>query len=221
MKAALAAAALVVAANAVTILAVKHERDAGPVRVVTIPICEGQLIGGPGSDMAPALRLTLATDGTDTIPGLDTAGLHALGLPAPFIAQVGRTRSDSFRFPVERPARIRLRAGEDSLHALVVAEVRPRREDLAADSTSFVLRALVGGRERHAEATAAGHDHGAPVRYTPGIIYPAVLEVIPARLHLSAGRIAALRAARSDTTACGGTRTVQVANGAQGGVWVE
>ncbi len=222
MKWAVAAAALVVAANAITLLSVTREQEAGPASVATVPVCEHQLVGGPGSDLAPALRLVLAPDSAGAAPGLDTAGLRALGHPTAFVAAVGHVRPDRFPWPVERPAWVRLRPGGDSLHLLEVAEVRPRREDLLPDSASFIVRALVGARERHDPPPSPdGHTHAAPVRYTPGVIYPAVLGVMPAELHLSSARIAALRAQGPDSTACGGNRSVRVANGARGGVWVE
>ena len=222
MRWAIAAVAVVVAANAVTLLSITRERDAGAAGVATIPVCENQLVGGPGSDMAPALRLVLAPDSFGTAPGLDTAGLRALGHPSSFLAAVGQVRPERFPWPVERPAWVRLRPGADSLHLLEVAEVRARREDLTPDSASFIVRGLVGARERRdAQPAAEGHTHGAPVRYTPGIIYPAVLSVMPAQLHLSRERIEALRAVPLDSSACGGDRTVRVVSGVAGGVWVE
>lgn len=224
MRWAIAGGLLVLVANGIALVPVRRER-AEPATVATLSLCSGQLVGGPGSDLAPAIRLALAPDSGPPAPGLDAEGLRALGLAESAIAVIGHERPTGFRWPTPRPAWVRLRqAPDDSLHQFVVAEVRPRREQLAADSSSIVLRALVGLRQRM-EGPAApapeGHVHGgATPPSAPALMTAAVLEVLPRQLHLDWSQVTALRAAPGDSTACGGTRTVRVANGAEGGIWV-
>ncbi len=221
MRWALGGIALVVAANAIALVPVRRER-ASPATLTTISICSGQLIGGPGSDMAPAIRLVLAPDSGPPAPGLESEGLRALGFPDRVITAVGQERPAGFHWPSPRPAWVRLRqAPEDSLHQFVVAEVRPRRELLVADSGSIILRGLVGLRQRMAPSPE-GHQHGgaAPAMVSAPLT-AAVLEVLPRELHLDWAQVSALRAIRDDSTACGGERRVRVAQGAEGGSWVE
>jgi len=66
----------------------------------------------------------------------------------------------------------------------------------------------------------AGHERGGPMR-TSGVIYPVVSELIPQKLHLDRLQIAALRGALADRTGCALTKPVVIANGANGGIWVE
>ncbi len=224
MRWALGGIALVVVANVIALVPVRRER-AEPATLATLSLCSGQLVGGPGSDLAPAFRLTLAPDSGPPAPGLDADGLRALGLSAQVIAVIGRERPAEFRWPTPRPAWVRLRQpADDSLHQFVVAEVRPRREELAVDSTGIIVRGLVGLRQRMTGPPAPmpeGHNHGGPPpQGGPAYMVATVLEVLPRELHLDWAQVSALRAAPGDSSACGGTRYVRVANGAEGGSWV-
>jgi N-acetylglucosamine-6-phosphate deacetylase len=67
----------------------------------------------------------------------------------------------------------------------------------------------------------AGHEHAAPGVVRAGVIYPAVIELIPSQLHLDHRQIATLRAGLGDTAACAVTRQAVIASGAKGGIWVE
>jgi hypothetical protein len=80
------------------------------------------------------------------------------------IAAVGRERDSTFRWPRSRPAWVRLRQRSDSLEQWAVVDVAPLRARLARDSTSIVVRGLVGVRERRPAPPpdpATGHDHAA------------------------------------------------------------
>jgi hypothetical protein len=69
---------------------------------------------------------------------------------------------------------------------------------------------------------ATVHDHAAPGRVArPGVIQPAVLELIPVQLHLDRLQVAALRSTLTDTVGCARKRLAVIANGAKGGIWVE
>lgn len=220
MRRAIGGVVLVVAANTIALVPVRQER-ARPATLAPVSICSRQLVGGPGSDMAPAIRLELAPDSGPPAPGLDAAGLRALGFTDRVIAVIGQERPTGFHWPSPRPAWVRLRqAPEDSLHQFVVAEVRPRREQLAADSGSILIRGLVGLRQRMVPSPE-GHQHGGAAPATvPAPLTPGVLEVLPRELHLDWAQVTALRAVRDDSTACGGARRVRVAQGAEGGIWV-
>jgi hypothetical protein len=106
-----------------------------------------------------------------------------------------------------------------------VVDVAPLRARLARDSTSIVVRGLVGVRERRPAPPpdpAAGRDHAAMGRLrAPGVISAAVLELIPAQLHLDRRQVAALRRTLTDTAGCARTRQAVIANGANGGIWVK
>lgn len=224
MRWAIAAMALVVVANGVVLVSAGRER-AAPATLTTIEVCSGHLVGGETSDEAPALRLRVAPDSLSIPPGLDAPGLRALGYPEAVIAAVGRERDSTFRWPRSRPAWVRLRQRSDSLAEFAVVEVAPRRELLARDSGTVVVRGLIGLRERRngpAPDAMAGHEHAAPgVVRTAGVIYPAVIELIPSQLHLDHRQIATLRAGLGDTAACAVTRQAVIASGAKGGIWVE
>ena len=223
MRWAIAGGLLVLVANAMALVPLRRER-AEPATVATLSLCSGQLVGGPGSDLAPAIRLALAPDSGPPVPGLDAEGLRALGFRGEVIEVVGKERPAEFRWPMTRPAWVRLRqAPGDSLHQFVVVEARPRREQLVADSTSIIVRGLVGLRQRMEGPPAPlpeGHDHGAAALPGRAPLYAGVLELLPRQLHLDWAQVTALRAIPDDRTACGGTRTVRVANGAEGGIWV-
>jgi hypothetical protein len=224
MKYAVAAIALIVVANGAVLVSVRRERLA-PATLATIDVCPDQLIGGGSSDEPPALRLTLALDSLPTPPGLEAAGLRALGFSEAATAAVGRQRDSTFRWPRARPAWLRLRSREDSPGQLAVAEVAPRRELLARDSGSIVIRGLIGLRERWngpPPNAGAGHEHSAEGRpRTSGVIYPAVTELIPYRLHLDKRQVEALREAFSGAVGCGVRKRAVIGNGADGGIWVE
>ncbi len=224
MKRAIAAMALVVVANGFVLVSAGRER-AAPATFTTIEVCAGHIVGGGTSDEPPALKLSVSEDSVPTPPGLDAAGLRALGQDEAMIAAMGRTRDSTFRRPRPRPAWVRLRQRADSLEQWTVAEVAPRRELLAPDSASIVIRGMVGVRELRSGPPPegmAGHQHGprGPDQ-RPRVIYPAVVEVIPFQLHLDRHQIATLRAALTDTTGCGVTKQAVIANGAKGGIWVE
>jgi hypothetical protein len=224
MRWAIGGAGLILAANAIALVPVLRERTA-PATLTKVSLCAVQLVGGPGSDLAPAIRIMLAPDSGTPAPGLDADGLRALGFTEPVIAVIGRERPTEFRWPTPRPAWVRLQQPpDDSRRQFVVAEVRPRREQLAADSGSIILRALVGMRQRMEKApppAPEGHAHGGtPATPDPARMYVAVLEVLPRQLHLDWSQVTSLRAQLGDSTACGGTDTVRVANGADGGIWV-
>jgi hypothetical protein len=224
MKWAIAAMALVVVANGVVLVSAGRERSAAAT-LTTIEVCAGHLIGGGTSDEAPALRLRVAPDSLSIPPGLDAPGLRALGYPEAVIAAVGRERDSTFRWSRSRPAWVRLRQRSDSLREFAVVDVAPRRELLAPDSGSIVVRGLIGFRERRSEAPPgpmSGHDHAAMGRVRfPGVIYSAVIELIPSQLHLDHRQIATLRAGLSDTAGCAVTRQAVIAGGTKGGIWVE
>jgi len=55
----------------------------------------------------------------------------------------------------------------------------------------------------------------------PGVIYPAVIELIPSQLHLDHRQVATLRGALSDTAGCAVKKQAVVASGTFGGIWVE
>ena len=215
MRPTLAALALIAVANTVVVVSASRER-AAPATFTTVEVCASHLMGGAGSDDPPALRLALLRDTSTTPRGLDSAGLRALGFDQADIAKVGRPRVDSARWTLERPAWVRLRQRDDSLRWFRAVEVAPRREQLAPDSNSLIVRGLVairylriGPPPQHADGTAPAD-----------IIYPVVDEVIPAMLHLDRQQIADLRAALPDTTGCSITRPVVIAQGANGGLWV-
>jgi hypothetical protein len=227
MKWAIAAATLVILANGVVLVSASRER-AAPATMTTIDVCSAHLLGGGRSDDPPALRLILASESLSTPAGLDPAGLRALGFPETSVAFAGRTRDSTFRWPRARPAWVRLHQRSDSLARFEVAEVAPQRGELTPDSLSLIVRGLVSFREQLSApapvppAGAGGHDHATMARgYTPGILYPAVTEVIPSLLHLDRRQIAELRAALTDSVACATKKRVVIANGAAGGIWVD
>ena len=223
MKWAIAAIALVVVANGVVLVSAGRER-AAPATRTTIDVCAGHLIGGGTSDEPPALRLEIAPESLSIPAGLDAPGLRALGFTAAEIAAVGRERDSTFRWPRSRPAWVRLRQRSDSQERWAVVEVAPLRARLARDSTSIVVRGLVGVRERRRAPPdpATGHDHAAMGRVrTPGVIYAAVLELIPIQLHLDRLQLAALRSTLTDTIGCARKRQAVIANGANDGIWVK
>jgi hypothetical protein len=224
MKWAIAALALVVVANGVALLSVRRERTA-PATFVAIDVCAGDLIGGNASAEPPALRLVAAPESLSIPAGLDGPGLRALGFAEPVIAAVGRAPDSTFHWPRPRPAWARLRQGSDSLEQLTVVEVAPRRALLARDSASIVVRGLVGIqlRWRGPTPTSAGeHDHAAMSRVrTSGLIYPTVLELIPSQLHLNRLQATTLRNALAGAAGCTPKRQAVIANGANGGIWVE
>ena len=224
MKWALAAASLVVVANVAVLVQARRERS--PVAAFTsIDVCAEHLSGGGDTDEAPALRLILAPDSMTDPSGLDEAGLRALGFADAAIGAVGRERDSTFHWPRPRPAWVRLRQRPDSLAQWAVTEVVPLSGRLERDSISIVVRGLVGFRERRQEPppdATAGHQHGAAAPAgTRGALYPAVLEVIPSRLHLDRGQIAALRSVVGHTMECGMKGQAVIASGAGGGIWVE
>lgn len=224
MKWAIAAIALVVVANGVVLVSAGRER-AAPATLATIDVCAEHLIGGGTSDDPPALRLEIAPEPLARPAGLDATGLRALGFAETVIAAVGRERDSTFRWPRARPAWVRLRQRRDSLGRWAVAQVAPLRARLARDSTSIVVHGLVGLQERRRAPPpdpATGHDHAAPGRVgRPGVIQPAVLELIPVQLHLDRRQMAALRSALPDTAGCARKWQAVIANGASGGIWVE
>lgn len=224
MKWAIAAMALVVVANGIVLVSAGRER-AAPATLATIDVCAAHVIGGGTSDEPPALRLEIAPESLSLPAGLDAPGLRALGFAEAVIAAVGRVRDSTFRWPRTRPAWVRLRQRDDSLEQWAVAQVAPLRASLVRDSTSIVVRGLVGIRERRSGPPpnpATGHDHAAAGRVrSPGVIDPAVIELIPAQLHLGRLQAAALRSAPADTVGCARKRQAVIATGANGGIWVE
>jgi len=217
MKWAIGAIALVVVANGIVLVSAARER-AAPATFATIDVCAGHLIGGGTSDEPPALNLEVAPESLSTPPGLDAAGLRALGFAEAAIAAVGKQRDSTFRWPRPRPAWVRLRQRNDSLERWAAVEVAPRRELLGSDSASIVVRGLVAFRESW--SGPPGRPVAGRVR-TPGAIYPAVAELIPSQLHLDRQQMAFLRASLTDTAGCATKRQALIANGANGGIWVE
>ena len=226
MKWALIAGALVVTADAIALVSVARER-AAPATLSSIDVCSGNLVGGGRSEEPPALLLRIAPDSVPVPTGLDAAGLRALGFPEVVIAGVGRPPDSTFRRPRERPGWVRLRQRSDSLGRFEVVAVAARRDLLSADSTSLVVRGRVGVFARYspppAGPTAAeGHDHAAMGRRpSKGLLYPAVVEVIPAALYLDRGQSSALRSLPSDSAGCRSRGRAVIASGAIGGIWVE
>ena len=225
MRWAIAAMVLAVVANGVVLVSAGRER-AAPAILTTLDVCAGHLVGGGTSDEAPALRLVVAPDSLLTPAGLDAPGLGALGFTEAVIAAVGRERDSTFRWPRARPAWVRLRQQSDSLRQLAVDEVAPRREQLARDSASVVVRGRVSLRIRRSgppPSPGPGHDHAAADRLRPpGVIYPAVIELIPSRLHLDRVQSATLEGVMlTDTAGCAGRKQAVIANGVNGGIWVE
>jgi hypothetical protein len=53
------------------------------------------------------------------------------------------------------------------------------------------------------------------------VTYPVVIELIPRQLHLDRSQIATLRGALGDTAGCAVKQQAVIANGANGGIWVE
>jgi hypothetical protein len=221
MKWGFAAAALVVVANGIVLVSAGRER-AAPGTLTAIDVCATHLIGGGNSDDPPALRLTIAPDSLATPGGLDPAGLRALGFAEAAIAAVGTGRDSTLRSPRARPAWVRLRQQDDSLRRFAVTEVAPRREGLAPDSLSLIVRGRVAFRQRPVVPPpgpgAEHHPAGVSARV---VVYPAVIEVIPAQLHLDRRQIAELRNALPGSAGCGATRQAMIAHGARGGIWVE
>lgn len=224
MRGAFAAALLVVVANGVVLVSARRER-ALIGAFTAIDVCAEHLTGGGDTDEAPALRLILAPDSMTDPSGLDEPGLQALGFADAAISAVGRERDSTFHWPRPRPAWVRLRQRPDSLAQWAVTEVVPLSGRLERDSTSIVVRGLVGFRERRQEPSpdaTAGHQHGATAPAgTRGALYPAVLEVIPLRLHLDREQIAALRGTITDTTGCAVKAQAVIASGAGGAIWVD
>jgi hypothetical protein len=224
MKWSIAAVALVVVANGVVLVSAGRER-AAPATLGTIDVCAAHLVGGGTSDEAPALQLVVAPDSISMAAGLDPPGLRALGYAEAVIGAVGRERDSTFRWPRSRPAWVRLRQRTDSLKQWAVIEVAPRRDLLARDSASIIARGLVGLRERRsgpAPGPVPGHDHASTGRAdTSGVIYPAVIELIPSQLHLDRRQIATLRGGLTDSAGCTVKKQAVIANGANGGIWVE
>ena len=224
MRWALAAASLVVVANGVVLISARRER-ALVAAFTTIDVCADQLIGGGTSDEPPVLLLHLAQDSILTPEGLDADGLRALGFGEMAVNAAGRERDSTYRWPRPRPAWVRLRQRHDSLAQWEAVEVAPLDRGLSPDSTSIVIRGMVGLQERREAPPpdkTAGHQHapdgGDPNR---GVLQPAVIELIPSRLHLDRGQIAALRGAIGDTTGCAVKGRVVIASGVRGGIWVE
>lgn len=223
MKRALAAVAVVLLANALVLGSVAREH-AGPVTRTTITVCAPHLLGGAGSDAAPAIRLTLDQDPTITPAGLDSAGLRALGFSGEAAGASGKLRDSSFLWPRQRPAWVQLRQREDSVRRFSVTEVAARREQLAPDSLSLIVRGIIGFHEKRDEPPrdSSGHQHGPPpAPGKPGIVYPMVDRIIPFDLHLDHAMLAALRAAIPPDSGCGAARPVVIATGAQGELWIE
>jgi hypothetical protein len=224
MRWAIAAIALVIVANGVVLAAAGRER-AGPATFTTIDVCAGHVRGGGASDEPPALRLALAPESLWTPAGLDAPGLRTLGFPDAAIAAVGKERDSTFHRPRARPAWVRLRQRSDSLEQFAVVEVARRRDQLARDSTSILVRGLVSVRERWVApppGPGPGQDRAAAGGLRPtGLIHPAVIELIPSQLHLDRGQAAALRVLRADSSACAVRRHAVIANGANGGIWME
>jgi hypothetical protein len=138
--------ALMVVVNAAVLLPVRQERMAAAT-LTTIDVCPDHLIGGGSSDEPPALRLILVPESLSTPAGLDAEGLRTLGFSEAATAAVGGQRDSTFHWPPARPAWLRLHPREDSSGQLAVVEVAPRRELLARDSGSIVIRGLIGLRE--------------------------------------------------------------------------
>ena len=213
MRWAAGALALVVTANAVVLISAQRERRV-PVSRVTIDVCAAHLAGGGSTSQPPALRLLLAPDSLPLPPGLDSAGLRALGFAAHLATAMGHEADSTFRWPRPRPAWVRLRQTADSLARFSVARVAPRRELLAPDTTSIVIRARIWVRQRFGEPSEDG------VR-SRGVLYPTVVEIIPSELHLDRHQSAALTSALSGATGCAARRRVVIATGKRGGTWVD
>lgn len=222
MKWALVAAGIVVLANGVTIGQAARARGPAPVRLATVTVCARRVIGGPGSDIAPALHLDFTVDTLAPPDGLEAEGLRALGFGAQEIASIGAPPDSGYRPRPVRPAWLRLRQGSDSLRRLVVAEVRPALAALAPDTGSIVLRGSVGIRYRWVppDRAAGGHDHGGGAAVRPGVMAATVVELFPARLHLNRAQVRALQALPNDSTTCGGERRVTIAGATGGALWV-
>jgi hypothetical protein len=217
MKWALAAAALVVAADAAVLIPAARER-ATPATRVTVAVCASHLIGGGSSGAPPALQLRIAPESLPGAPGLDSAGLRALGFTARMAAAMGKARDSTFRWPRPRPAWVRLRQQRDSLARFAIVQVAPRRALLAPDSTSIVIRARVGASVLFSEVPRG--PSGGGIR-APGRLYPTVEEVIPFQLHLDRRQSTALARALSGTSGCAVTQSAVIAVGGRGGIWVE
>jgi hypothetical protein len=219
------AVALVVAANVLVVVSAARER-AGPASRATVAVCARHVVGGGDSEEPPALLLRTATDQAAVPAGLDSAGLRALGFSAEAAAAVGGERVPDMRWPRPRPAWARLHQAGDSLARFTVVAVAPRRELLAPDSTSILVRgrvSLLPGRvEPGADAgtAAGGHQHG-PQAPAGGAVHAAVVEVLPSALHLDRGQAAALRRALGGSGGCAVRGEVVIANGTRGGIWVE
>lgn len=212
MRWAAAALALVVTANAVVLISARRER-AAPVNRVSIDVCAAHLAGGGSTSQPPALRLLLAPDSL-VPPGLDSAGLRALGFAAHLATAMGHEADSTFHWPRPRPAWVRLRQTADSLANFRVARVASRRELLEPDSRSIVLRARIWVRQGFGEPSEDG------VR-PRGVLYPAVVEIIPSELHLDRHQSAALTRALSGATGCAARQRVVIATGKRGGIWVD
>jgi hypothetical protein len=223
MRWAIAAGVLAIVVNGVVLMSGARER-AAPATLATIDICRGHLVGGGSSDVPPALRLVLGPDSLSIPAGLDAAGLQALGFPASAVSVVGRVRDAAFRWPRTRPAWVRLRQHRGPLEPLAVVEVAPRREELRPDSGSIIVRGLVSFRLRRSEPSPAppvGVNRGrVGDNAGSGVIYPAVVELVPFQLHLDHRQIAALERVRADSAGCGVKGQAVIANGANGGIWV-
>lgn len=226
MKWAAAAAALVILTNGVVLVSEYRERSSA-TGTITIDVCAANLIGGGGSDQPPAIRLNLKMDTALAIPGLDSAGLKALGFSDANVRAAGRSRDSTFHWVRARPAWVRIAQQNDSFAAFTALEVSPRRESLTRDTTSLILRGLIAFQVRSSAPPAqssdsgAGHDHAAMMgTRDETTIVPVVSEVLPALLHLDRTQIASLRGAIPDSGGCSTRRRVRIANGATGGARV-
>ena len=224
MKRLIAPVALVLAANAFVLALALRERGR-PATPASVTVCSDLLVGGEHDrSRPPALLLTLAPDSAGTTLGLDSAGLRALGFPARVAGKTGQRRAyDEPWAPRQRPAWVRLRQRGDSLHRFQAIEVAPRRELLAPDSTSILVRGIVGFVEHfpEPEAGSGAHDHGGPKPPSvPGILRASVIRLIPRELHLDHALIAELRRTIPPDGGCGPAETVVVLQGDGGGIWV-
>jgi hypothetical protein len=208
MKWGVAAVALVVVANGIGILPARHERN-GTLSMIEIRVCADNLVGGATPDAPLRLRLDLATDSTGTaVPGLDVNGLQALGFPHEVAGAIGGPFPTRPRGLALRPAWVRIRQQDAPQSRFVVVAVAPTLAALPRDSSSLVIRGLVG----LTPITRGGADR---------ILTPMVREVLPAELHLDHFQVTVLQGARHEPTPCAAGLKAELANGAAGGVWVE
>lgn len=215
-------AAIVLLTSALgTISAWREQQHA--ISHVAMVTCAEDVGNEAAGSPSQTLRFQLAEEVAGSDLHVTADQLAALGFDRADSALLGLTKAPAGRWPSARPAWARLRPDSSRGGRLVLEEMGPTRAGVWRDTTSIVARVRVGWSFRPMPDLGATRD-SAPnprPRLERRVMRFGILELIPAALHITAEQDRAIRQVKAVFECRGSTMRAVIANGPDGGLWIE